>query len=134
MEANLKQKIKRGETVVGFGVRSSIERDEFKRIVESGIYDFAFTDSQHSPFNEERLVEFCGNATELGMPVQFRIKHTRQAYLVGNLLDLGGIPDYQNFDKWLDQVYLLTFLSVANRWEAGRSAKDANARGPLTNS
>jgi hypothetical protein len=32
-------------------------------------------------------------------------------------IDLGGIPDYQSFDKWLDQVYLLAFLVVALRWE-----------------
>ena len=46
-------------------------------------------DSQHAPFNEEKLVEFCRNAKELDMPVQFRIKHTRYTYMLGNLLDLG---------------------------------------------
>jgi hypothetical protein len=34
-----------------------------------------------------------------------------------NLLDLGGVRDYQTFDKYLDQVYLLAFLAVALRWE-----------------
>lgn len=33
-----------------------------------------------------------------------------------NLLDLGGVSNYQAFDKWLDQVYQLTFLAVALRW------------------
>ncbi len=32
-------------------------------------------------------------------------------------LDLGGIPDYQSFDKWLDLVYMVTFLVVALRWD-----------------
>jgi hypothetical protein len=32
-------------------------------------------------------------------------------------LQLGGISDYQSFDKWLDQVYLLAFLVVALRWQ-----------------
>ncbi|MDH4142711.1 MAG: hypothetical protein OEV61_08865 [Chloroflexota bacterium] len=36
--------------------------------------------------------------------------------LLIEVLDLGGIPDYQSFDKWLDQVYLATFLVVALRW------------------
>ena len=31
-------------------------------------------------------------------------------------IDLGGVKDYQRFDKWLDQVYMLTFLVVALRW------------------
>ncbi|HEY5641171.1 MAG TPA: hypothetical protein VIW01_14090 [Dehalococcoidia bacterium] len=33
-----------------------------------------------------------------------------------NLLDEGGVTDYQEFDKWLDQVYMVTFLAVALRW------------------
>ena len=33
-----------------------------------------------------------------------------------NLLDLGGLRDYQAFDKLADLVYLVTFLIVALRW------------------
>ncbi len=33
-----------------------------------------------------------------------------------NVLDLGGIPDYQLFDELADQVYLAIFLVVALRW------------------
>jgi hypothetical protein len=33
-----------------------------------------------------------------------------------NLLHLGGVEDYQSFDKYLDQVYLGLFLVVAWRW------------------
>ncbi len=33
-----------------------------------------------------------------------------------NLLDLGGVRDYQTFDKYLDQTYLLAFLGVSLRW------------------
>lgn len=36
--------------------------------------------------------------------------------LLIDLLDLGGVPDYQALDKWLDQVYLAAFLVVAWRW------------------
>jgi hypothetical protein len=36
--------------------------------------------------------------------------------LLRDLLDLGGIPDYQAFDKWIDQVYQATFLIAALRW------------------
>lgn len=32
-------------------------------------------------------------------------------------IDLGGVHDYQELDKWLDQVYMLTFLIVALRWQ-----------------
>jgi len=33
-----------------------------------------------------------------------------------NLLDEGGVRDYYSFDKWLDLVYLVTFLIVSLRW------------------
>ena len=36
--------------------------------------------------------------------------------LLRDALDLGGVPDYQSLDKWLDQVYLALFLVVALRW------------------
>lgn len=37
--------------------------------------------------------------------------------LLRDTLDLGGIPDYQGLDKWLDQVYMACFLIVALRWQ-----------------
>jgi hypothetical protein len=36
--------------------------------------------------------------------------------LLMDVLDLGGVPDYQALDKWLDQFYLALFLVVALRW------------------
>jgi hypothetical protein len=36
--------------------------------------------------------------------------------LLRDTLDLGGVPDYQSLDKWLDQVYMACFLAVALRW------------------
>lgn len=36
--------------------------------------------------------------------------------LLMNLLDLGGIPDYQRFDKAMDLAYMGAFLVVALRW------------------
>ena len=37
--------------------------------------------------------------------------------LLRDALDLGGVGDYQSLDKWLDQVYMITFLVVALRWD-----------------
>ena len=33
-----------------------------------------------------------------------------------NLLQLGGVRNYQSLDKWLDQVYMALFLVVVLRW------------------
>ena len=31
-------------------------------------------------------------------------------------IDLGGLSNYQEWDKWVDQVYIWLFMVVALRW------------------
>ena len=35
-----------------------------------------------------------------------------------NLLDMGGVRNYQSLDKWLDLTYMFTFLWVSLKWES----------------
>ena len=86
---SLKQRINDGEFVVGVTAPSTTDKARLEEIWGLDDYGFVSTDSQHSAFNEERLVAFCANANDLGIPVMFRIKHTYHSYLVGNMLDLG---------------------------------------------
>ena len=88
-EKTLKQRIHDGEHIYGVSVPVSSDRDGLKAILDQDDWDFVSADSQHSAYNEERLVAFCELADEFDIPVQFRIKHTRNAYLIGNYLDLG---------------------------------------------
>ena len=88
-QANLKQRIQQGDTVIGVRIPGTISKDEFRAILDERPYDFAFTDGQHSALSEDRLVAFCAVADEFDIPIRFRIKHTRDAYLIGNYLDLG---------------------------------------------
>ncbi len=86
---SLKRRINAGETVVGVSAPVSSDAAALRAVLDSGEYDFVSTDSQHSAYNEDRLVSFCEAAADLDAPVQFRIKHTRHTYLIGNVLDLG---------------------------------------------
>ena len=88
-QESLKQRIKRGETAIGVSVPLDATRSQMEDILAKDSYDFITLDSQHSPYNEEKLAAYCVLAEDLGMPVQFRIKNTRNAYLIGNILDLG---------------------------------------------
>ena len=85
----LKQRIKNGEIVVALRVSVDIERAQLEDALGKGRYDLLYVDGQHSAFSDEQLVAFCATAEELGLPVQFRIPHTRHTYLVGRYLDLG---------------------------------------------
>ena len=86
---NLRERIRKGEQIVGVSAPLNATKSRLEDVFSKDSYDYVSTDSQHSPFNEETLVQFCNTANELGMPVHFRMKHTRHSYLVGNMLDLG---------------------------------------------
>ena len=88
---SLKEKIVRGDIVLGVSVPIDATKSQIEDILSKDDYDFINADSQHSPYNEDKLVQYCETAKEIGIPVQFRIKHPRHAYLVGNILDLGPL-------------------------------------------
>ena len=88
-ERTLKQRIHRGDLVIGVSAPIDATKSQLEDILSKDTYAFVSVDSQHTPYNEDRLVEFCDMADEMDIPVQFRIKHTRHAYLIGNILDLG---------------------------------------------
>ena len=90
-EFSLKQRIQKGELILGVSAPISSDLARLEEILSKDSYDFVSTDSQHTAFNEEQLVKFCITAQKLDIPVNFRIKHTRHAYLIGNLLDLGPL-------------------------------------------
>ena len=88
-ERSFKQRIRAGERLFGAAIEMRADAAWLGRIVARRPYDFVCVDAQHSAFSEHRLVEFCAAAAQVGVPVWFRIKHTRLTYLVGNMLDLG---------------------------------------------
>ena len=90
-ETTLKERIRRGDIIIGVNAGVTTTKSQLEDMLGKDDYGFVSADSQHSPFAEHQLVEFCATAAEVGIPVQFRIKHTRHAYLVGNLADLGPL-------------------------------------------
>jgi 2-dehydro-3-deoxyglucarate aldolase/4-hydroxy-2-oxoheptanedioate aldolase len=89
IKTNLKHRIRNGEISVGAATPLTSTQSQIEDILGSSDYVFLSTDSQHGPYDERLLVEFCGIADQIGVPVMFRIKHTFHSYLVGNILDLG---------------------------------------------
>ena len=127
MPETLKQRIHKGEIVVGVVVPVGTNRSRLEEILSKDSYDWISVDSQHSPLNEERLAEFCEMAADLGMRVQLRIKHTRHTYLIGNYLDLGPsgvevpqVEEESTVDEALDYFY---FPQVGKRSWGGVRAR-----------
>ena len=95
----------------GVNIHYHVEGDGPPLVLQK-VTSFLSVDSQHSPYDEEKLVTFCSTAQDLGMPVQFRIKNTHNAYLIGNILDLGPlaievplVEDEAVVDEALDAFY-----------------------------
>jgi 4-hydroxy-2-oxoheptanedioate aldolase len=110
---SLKQRIHSKETIkIAGGVSFGCTHDEMEAVLSQDDYDLIGTDHQHAAANEDKLVEFCAMADEFGIGVQLRIKHTRHAYLIGNLLDLGPlaivvpqVEKIETVDEAIDAFY-----------------------------
>ena len=55
---SLKQRSKAGELVVGVSAPLDSDRSSLEGILSKDNYSFLTLDSQHSPYNEEKLVAF----------------------------------------------------------------------------
>jgi 2-keto-3-deoxy-L-rhamnonate aldolase RhmA len=124
MAEGLKAKIRSGAQTVGFGMPVTATREQLDRAQsEHGPYDFLFTDGQHSAFSEPALVDFCNLADELDLPVRLRIKHTRQAYLIGNLLDLGPtgieVPQVESLETAIEAEQNMYYSPMGKRSVGG---------------
>ena len=62
---NLKQRMRSGEILIGVSVPLNATLNQMEEIISKDDYAFVSTDSQHSAFNEETLVNFCRHAKKL---------------------------------------------------------------------
>ncbi len=125
-DGNLKQRIHDGELVIGVFAPIRSNRSQIEAILSKDSYDFVWVDSQHTAFNEEGLVEFCAITEELDIPVWLRIKNTRHAYLIGNLLDLGPsgaeVPFVEN-ESTVDEALEAFYYPKVGRRSSGGAAR-----------
>lgn len=125
----VKKKIRDGEHVIGAQVKASATREELEGILEKGGFDYLSIDSQHTPFNEEQVAEFCNVAEDLDTFVIFRIRHSRQAYMIGSYLDLGlcGVEVPQTeLDSLVEEALHYFYYPPLG----GRSIGGGSRRGP----
>ncbi len=118
-KGSLKQRIHRREVIKVASASMGVEKSQLEDILSKDNYDLVGVDSQHSAFNEEKLVAFCAMAEELDIPVQLRIKHTRHAYLIGNHLDLGPlaivVPQVEEESTVLEAIDAFYYPPIGKR-------------------
>ena len=87
---NLRARIAAGEELVAVRGDITWTKDKLASVWEGGKFHLIWLDGQHGVYSDELLVKFTGVAEELGIPVQLRIPHTRDAHKVGRFFDLGA--------------------------------------------
>ncbi len=129
---NLKQRIRDGERVVGVMVPIAMARAELERVLNRRHFDFVWTDTQSSAFNEEQLVAFCEMAHGLGKRVQLRIKHTENTYMIDGYLQLGPsgvmIPQVSTEATVKEALRRFYYPPVGERSWGGAARVGASAR------
>ena len=86
---SLKQRLHAKEGInIAFATLTMSEAELAERLGQDE-YDMVHIDAQHTPVTGAELVRFCQMANALGVPPQIRIRHTREAYLIGRYLDFG---------------------------------------------
>jgi 4-hydroxy-2-oxoheptanedioate aldolase len=89
MTKTLRQRMAAGEIIVALRTVITTSKADLEKALGKAKYDLIYLDTQHMPYSDQQLADFCVAAEELGYPVEIRIPHTRQAYLAGRFCDLG---------------------------------------------
>jgi 2-keto-3-deoxy-L-rhamnonate aldolase RhmA len=130
---SLKQRIRDGEVVVGLRAAVGMRRSQVEDIWAGGAYDFLHIDGQHVAYCEDQLVAFCALAEDLNIPVQFRIPHTRNTYLIGRYLDLGPtaimVPEVEDEATAAEAVAYAYYPQVGRRSWGGAARVGVWAQG-----
>ncbi len=127
MVKSLRQRIQDGEVLTAMRGSLSTSKAELAAMWATGRYDYIWIDSQHTPFSDQLLVDYCQAAGELGIDVQLRIPHTRQAHMVGRFLDFGLtavlVPEVEEPETVDDAIAYAYYGPIGRRSWGGPTRK-----------
>lgn len=120
----LRERIKAGEILVALRGSLKTTKSELADIWATGRYDYIWIDGQHTPFTEDELATYCAAAEDLGIDVQLRIPHTRDAHKVGRYLDFGPsavlVPEVMGHAEVDDAIAYAYYGPIGRRsWGGG---------------
>lgn len=120
----LRQRITAGEVMVALRGSLHTTKSELADIWATDRYDYIWIDGQHTAFSEADLVAYCAAAEDLGIDVQLRIPHTRDAHKVGRYLDLGPsavlVPEVMGHAEVDDAIAYAYYGPIGRRsWGGG---------------
>jgi len=134
--SNLRARIVAGDELVALRGDIQWSKDQLAATWAGGQYDLIWLDAQHSAYSDQLLVSFTGAAEELGIPVQLRIPHTRDAHKVGRFFDLGIsgalVPEVMERATVQDAVDFAYYGPIGRRSWGGANRLGLRTRGAPT--
>ena len=131
-QRNLRARIAAGEELVMLRGDIGWSKDQLQANWARDKYDFIWLDAQHSIYSDQLLVSYTAAAEELGIPVQLRIPHTRDAHKVGRFFDLGAsgalVPEVMEAATVQDAVDFAYYGPLGRRSWGGANRLGLRAR------
>jgi 2-keto-3-deoxy-L-rhamnonate aldolase RhmA len=135
-QGNLRARIATGEELVALRGDIGWSKDQLATAWSGGTYHLIWLDSQHSAYSDHALVAFTGAAEELGIPIQLRIPHTRDAHKVGRFFDLGVagalVPEVMESSSVQDAVDFAYYGPIGRRSWGGANRLGIRTRSAPT--
>lgn len=123
----LRNRMAAGDILVALRGSLTTTKAQLEEIWSTGRYDYIWIDGQHTAFTEQQLVDYCAAAEELGIDVQLRIPHTRQAHMVGRWLDFGPsavlVPEVMEPETVDDAIDYAYYGPIGRRSWGGRARR-----------
>jgi 4-hydroxy-2-oxoheptanedioate aldolase len=121
-EKTLRERIGDGEPIRTVRLNMDASRAQVQEAIrgtEGAPLDLLYIDAQHGPVSDWDIVRICSAAEELGVPVQMRIRHRCEVYLIGHYLDLGlfgiKVPEVEAESTVIEAINAFYFPPVGQR-------------------
>lgn len=119
MPKTLKERIHAGEPINQIRLSNASTAEQVQTAIEESRCDLVYIDGQHGPICEWDIVRICNAAEALDVPVQMRIRHLKEAYLIGHYLDLGlfgvKVPEVKSVETVVEAANAFYFPPVGQR-------------------
>jgi 4-hydroxy-2-oxoheptanedioate aldolase len=118
-QKTLKHRIHAGEPINQVRLPNYSTKEQVQAAIEESGCDLIYIDAQHGAITEWNIVRICKAAEELDVPVQMRIKHLKESYLIGHYLDLGlfgvKVPEVKKVETVVEAVNAFYFPPYGQR-------------------
>ena len=115
----LKQRFHTGKLINQVRLPNNSNKEQVQAAINESNCELIYIDAQHGPITEWDVVRICSAAEELNVPVQMRIKHLKESYLIGHYLDIGlfgiKVPEVKKVETVKEAVNAFYFPPFGQR-------------------